>query len=207
MIGEVHAVEEKQLQRAACLARRNALSPEERATFSAAICRHLTELPALQTAQVIFSYMAAGSEADLTTFHRWALAQGKTLAFPVSWPQGRMEAYVPKDPESWARGRYGILAPIPERSRRLNPQELDAVILPCVGFDAAGRRLGHGGGYYDRYLPQCPRAFRVLVAFEAQRLDAVAVDTHDQRVQAVVTELGAVLTPSGLDTHAPDKIY
>ncbi len=193
MTGEVHAVEEKQVQRAACLARREALSSEERTAYSTAICRHLTELPALQTAKVIFSYMAAGSEADLADFHRWAAEAGKTLAFPVSYPQGRMEAYVPKGPESWERGRYGILAPIPECSTRFDPQELDAVILPCVGFDAVGHRLGHGGGYYDRYLPQCPRAFRVLVAFEAQRLDAVAVDPHDQSAQALVTELGTVL--------------
>ncbi len=181
---------EKEAQRALALTRRRSLSEDVRKAFSAAICRHLTELPAIQMAQVIFSYMAAGSEADLADFHHWATQAGKTLAFPVSWPQGRMEAYVPKDPESWARGKYGILAPIPEYSRRLDPQELDTVILPCVGFDAAGRRLGHGGGYYDRYLPQCPRAFRVLVAFEAQRLDDVAVDAHDQSAQALVTELG-----------------
>ncbi len=198
---------EKEAQRALALERRRSLSEDVRRAHSAAICRHLMELPVLQTAKVIFSYMAAGSEADLAGFHRWALEQGKTLAFPVSYPQGRMEAYVPEGPESWERGRYGILAPIPERSTRLDPQELDAVILPCVGFDAAGRRLGHGGGYYDRYLPQCPQALRVLVAFEAQRLDAVAVDLHDQRAQALVTELGAVLIPSGLDTDAPDKIY
>ncbi len=197
MTGEVFAVEEKHVQRAGCLARREALFPEARATFSAAICRHLIELPALQTAQVIFSYMAAGSEADLTAFHRWALEQGKMLAFPVSYPQGRMEAYVPEGPESWARGRYGIPAPIPERSTRLDPQELDAVILPCVAFDAAGRRLGHGGGYYDRYLPQCPQALRVLAAFEAQRLDTVAVDTHDQSAQALVTELGIQIDLTG----------
>ncbi len=198
---------EKEAQRALALERRRGLSEDVRRAHSAAICRHLIELPALQTAKVIFSYMAAGAEADLADFHRWALEAGKTLAFPVSYPQGRMEAYVPEGPENWARGRYGILAPVPERSRRLDPQELDAVILPCVGFDAAGRRLGHGGGYYDRYLPQCPQAFRVLVAFEAQRLDAVAVDSHDQRAQALVTELGTVLDPSGLDTDAPDTIY
>ncbi len=184
---------EKEAQRALALERRRSLSEDVRRAHSAAICRRLTELPAIQTAKVIFSYMAAGAEADLTDFHRWAAEAGKTLAFPVSYPQGRMEAYVSKGPESWARGRYGILAPIPERSTRLDPQELDAVILPCVGFDAAGRRLGHGGGYYDRYLPLCPQAFRVLAAFEAQRLDAVAVDPHDQQAQAVVTESGAVL--------------
>ncbi len=184
---------EKERQRALALERRRGLFEDVRKAHSTAICRHLTELPALQTAKVIFSYMAAGAEADLAAFHRWAAEAGKTLAFPVSYLQGRMEAYVPKGPESWVRGRYGILAPIPERSTRVEPQALDAVILPCVAFDAVGRRLGHGGGYYDRYLPQCPRAFRVLVAFEAQRLDAVAVDPHDQPAQALVTESGAVL--------------
>lgn len=188
---------EKEYQRTLALERRRSLSEDVRRAHSAAICRYLIELPALQTAQVIFSYMAAGAEADLAAFHRWAAQAGKTLAFPVSYPQGRMEAYVPEGPESWARGRYGILAPVPERSRRLDPQELDAVILPCVAFDAAGRRLGHGGGYYDRYLPQCSRAFRVLVAFEAQRLDTVAVDTYDQSAQALVTELGIQIDLTG----------
>lgn len=188
---------EKELQRVLALERRRSLSEDVRRTRNAAICRHLAELPALQAAKVIFSYMAVGSEADLTAFHRWAEARGKTLAFPVSYPQGHMEAYVPNGPESWARGRYGVPAPIPERSRRLDPRELDAVILPCVAFDARGRRLGHGGGYYDRYLPQCPQAFRVLVAFEAQRLDAVVTGPHDQNVQALVTELGTVCLTYG----------
>lgn len=198
---------EKETQRVLALARRRGLSEDVRRTHSAAICRHLAELPQLQAARRVLSYMAVADEADLTAFHRWAVAQGKALAFPVSYSQGRMEAYVPEGPESWARGRYGIPAPVPERSQRLDPQELDAVILPCVAFDALGRRLGRGGGYYDRYLPQCPQAFRALAAFEAQRLDAVVTVPHDQSVQVLVTELGAVLPASGLDRDGPDTIY
>lgn len=182
---------EKEVQRALALARRRALTAAERSMHSAAICERLATLPILQNAKRILSYMATSDEADLSAFHTRAAGEGKTLAFPVSDPSGHMAAYVPVGPDSWQRGRFGILAPIPEFSRLMLPEELDAVILPCVAFDGHGRRLGHGGGYYDRYLPQCPRAARVLVAFEVQRLEFVAVDEHDQNAHEVVTELGA----------------
>ncbi len=183
-------MEEKETARRSCLARRRALSPEARAERSESICRWLTGLPALQGARRILSYRAAGDEADLTAFHAWAGGQGKTLAFPVSYPGGHMEAYIPRGPDSWERGRFGIWAPVPERSCPAGAESLDAVILPCVGFDGAGRRLGHGGGYYDRYLPRCPQAVRVLAAFEVQRLDRVPTERCDQGAEIVVTEQG-----------------
>lgn len=200
-------MEAKKTQRQACLAQRRSLSAEERTTQSAAICAHLATIPTLCQAKVILSYQAVEDETDLSVFHAWALEQGKTLAFPVSYPGGRMEAYVPLSPEGWEQGRYGILSPIPERSRLVEPGELDAVILPCVGFDGQGRRLGHGGGYYDRYLPQCPQAARVLVAFEVQRLERVETVTTDQSVHTLVTEQGVFSAPVILDSGGPGKIY
>lgn len=181
---------EKEAQRALALARRRALTAAERATHSAAICEHLATLPILQNAKRILSYMATPDEADLSAFHTRAAGEGKTLAFPVSGPDGRMAAYVPHGPDSWEEGRFGIRSPLPECSRLMAPEELDAVILPCVAFDSQGRRLGHGGGYYDRYLPQCPHAARVLVAFEVQRLDRITTEPTDQRTPVAVTERG-----------------
>lgn len=182
--------EEKAAQRERCLTGCQGLSAQQRSEFSAAICRYLEDLPALQGANVILSYRATELEADLTAFHTWATGQGKILAFPVSYSGGRMVAYAPHGPESWERGRYGIWSPVPERSEPVAPDRLDAVILPCVGFDALGGRLGHGGGYYDRYLPRCPQAVRILAAFEVQRLEAVAAGPYDQGAHVVITELG-----------------
>ncbi len=183
-------MEEKEAQREACLARRRALSPADRARNSAAICRWLESLSALAEAGTILSYLATAEEADLSAFHAWALAKGKRLAFPVSGAEGRMEAYLPRTAGDWERGRFGILAPVPARAERVAPEALDAVILPCVGFDDRGGRLGHGGGYYDRYLPRCPQAETVLAAFGVQRLERVALGPEDRPVRWLVTESG-----------------
>lgn len=197
----------KHIQREHCKTRLHELLAGERANHSVAICEYLSALPIFQEAKTILSYRATELEADLSAFHAWAVERGKTLAFPVSYPGGHMEAYVPNGPESWERGRYSILSPVPERSRLVEPGELDAVILPCVGFDGQGRRLGHGGGYYDRYLPQCPRAVRVLAAFEVQRLERVETGATDQSVHTLVTEQGVFSVPVILDSGGPGKIY
>ena len=95
---------------------------------------------------------------------------------------------MPDTPDAFVKGKFDILSPDPKRSRIIPPEEIDVVLVPCVGFDEAGMRLGHGGGYYDRYLPRCPRATKILLAFEAQKLDAVCVGENDVAMDFIVTE-------------------
>lgn len=187
-IRAAHPARCKRRQRALCLARRRGLDPRDREAYSAAICAKLRDLPALRDAQTVLSYLPTWDEPDLTAFHRWLEAQGKALAFPVVGPDGSMEAMIPQGEAALEPGPYGILRPVPAKSRRVDPAELDAVIVPCVGFDGQGGRLGHGGGYYDRYLPRCPRALHILTAFEVQRLPAVASQRTDRPIPLVVTE-------------------
>ena len=178
-------------QRETCLKAREALSPEQRQLLDQKICRRLQELPQVKEAETILSYMAVGEEADLSNFHDWVRAQpDKTLAFPISGPDGQLLAAVPLGEESWEMGLYRIPTPIPERSRLLKPEELDLVIAPCVGFDRRGGRLGHGGGYYDRYLPRCSRAVTVQTAFEVQALDEAEEEPWDWPIDLTVTEAG-----------------
>ena len=178
----------KDRQRNQCLAARRELSIAEREAYSHTICQTLTTLGPVIRAQMIFSYMATWDEVDLSGFHEWASARGKQICFPVTYPRGLMDAAVPDTPDAFIKGKFDILSPDPERSRIIQPEEIDVVLVPCVGFDKAGMRLGHGGGYYDRYLPRCPHAAKILVAFEAQRLDAVCAGENDVTMDFIVTE-------------------
>ena len=69
-------------------------------------------------------------------------------------------------------------------------EQLDLVLVPCTAFDADCYRVGMGKGYYDRYLPRCTRAVKIGIALEVQRVPRAAVDAHDQRLDAYVTERG-----------------
>ena len=178
-------------QREQCLRAREGLTPAQRQLLDQRICARLQSLPQVQQAKTILSYMAVGEEADLSNFHDWVREQpDKALAFPISGPEGKMSVAMPMDEDSWEIGLYKIPVPIPERSRLLDPEELDLIIVPCVGFDRHGGRLGHGGGYYDRYLSRCPRAVTVQVAFEAQALEEAAMEAWDYPIDLTVTEAG-----------------
>lgn len=181
--------EAKQTQRKAGRAARKALGPEERKAANAALCAFLWQLAAVQNAQTILLYAAFGFEADLAAFAAEAAAQGKTLAYPVCGEAYSLTAAVP-GPDSWEMGQYGIRTPILSRSEILLPEALDLVLVPCTAFDADCFRVGMGKGYYDRYLPRCKNAVKIGIAFEAQRVEHAAVDEHDQRLDAYVTERG-----------------
>ena len=91
----------------------------------------------------------------------------------------------------WRVGPHGIREPVD--ALRMDPGEVDAVVVPGVAFDAYGRRLGHGGGHYDRLLLDMARSrgrspFRGGLAFDFQMFDRVPVDEWDVPVDAVVTE-------------------
>ena len=179
----------KQAQRQEALAARRRLSREERDAFSAAICRRLLELPDVRRAKTILSYQALTDEVDLR-----ALADhvGARVAYPRCLGGGVMEARLPVGPLK--PGPFGILEPDPATSILLGPEEFDLVLLPCVAFDRFGHRLGHGAGYYDRYLPRCGKAKTILVAFDAQRLEHIATEEHDRNADMIVTET-EIMTP------------
>lgn len=185
---EQHIFLNKAEQRKFILDRRRSMTGAELSGKSSAICARLLALPQLQNAGLILSYMPTYDEADVGELNRRLAEAGKHVCYPVTAGGGLMSAYEPESPDAFAEKRYGILEPVIERSRRIEPADIDAIILPCVAFDHQLRRLGHGAGYYDRYLPLCKKAVKIAAAFSLQELEEVICDSCDVPVDLVVTE-------------------
>jgi 5-formyltetrahydrofolate cyclo-ligase len=171
-------------------AQRDALDPDERARRSAALCLQLGQLDCVRRGSLIVGYHAFGSEADVAGALRDAHRNGAALALPRVEADGLLSLRAWRPGDALEPNRWGI----PEPLREATEVALDAVsvvLVPALGVDPGGVRLGYGGGYYDRLLPRLARAVRVGVAFELQVLGALDAEAHDARVDWVVTETGA----------------
>ncbi|MFO1204427.1 MAG: 5-formyltetrahydrofolate cyclo-ligase [Burkholderiales bacterium] len=186
------SVESKRALRTALVALREQLSPAVRAAFSRRITHTLLALPEYRRARVVMAYMSMGAEFETEAFVQRALADGKRLVLPrVNRGERRLDLFAVSDLEAeLAPGVWGILEPLPERCATVAATAVDFVLVPGLGFDGDGGRLGYGGGFYDRLLVAMTTATRVAAAFSAQVVDAVPMTAHDQRVELVVTEDG-----------------
>lgn len=134
-------------------------------------------------------YQPIGREMPVSRLVEAALAEGKRLALPRCERRGVMHARLwDGAAESLVRSKFGILEPVPS-APVIPPVELDLVVIPGVGFDREGYRLGWGGGFYDRYLPGVGGA-KVGIAFGVQIVDRLPREAHDVQLDGVVTEAG-----------------
>ena len=205
------ALTRKAAQRKKATAARRALAVETRTEKSRRISGFMYEYlqtlkkeradAGLPPVRIIFSYAAAWDEADLSGFHRRARAEGIRIAFPLCHGAGIMEAVIPgeNEKEYWRTGAYGIKEPVPELAVPVKPEDIDLVIIPCVAFDGKGGRLGHGAGYYDRYLPKLREdAVMVLAAFEEQRLPEIVMEETDVRIPVCISDLACENRSTGV---------
>ncbi len=179
-------------QRAALLARRRALAEGERREVASRILAHLERLRSRLEGPVALYWPIRG-EVDLRGFAEELAAAGTVLALPVI-----VDRDAPMEFWRWRPGspmKVGIWKiPIPAEREPLRPRTL---LLPLVGFDAAGYRLGYGGGYYDRTLAGLrPRPFVIGVGYGFSRLGTIRPEPHDRRLDLVVTERGIERFPA-----------
>lgn len=162
------------------------LGPGERAAGSAAACAMLASLDLFANAQTVMLYFPLRSELDVSPLAR----AGKRVCVPrVDWESGAMTPALVGD---WDRGgvagKRGVRQPRPELPA-VDPTELDAVVVPGLGFDVNRNRLGRGGGFYDRFLARAlPRAAKVGIGFDVQIVEAIPIGPDDVRLDAVVTD-------------------
>lgn len=175
--------------------RRRAVPADVREAWGRRMADHYWSVPQLAAARRVMIYAAMEPEAPTEALARRLWAAGRTVCFPRLVPgrPGQMDV-VPAD--GWDKlvpGPFrGILEPPPD-APAIDPASLDAVVVPGVGFDRTGRRLGQGGGYYDRLLARLPRrVLRVGWGFSVQLVDRLPEEPHDQGMDLVITETGVL---------------
>lgn len=168
--------------------RRAAQSAAHLQSRSREICRRLLSLPQYAGAQDIFVYLPMPGEVCTHAFIAAAEAQGKRLSYPVCLRPGEMVAgrAHPKDME---RNRYGGMQPMAGRYVAIDPQALQLAIVPGLAFDPACNRMGHGAGYYDRFLCRAGAGLvKIGVCFAFQMVQALHAQPWDVPMDLVVTE-------------------
>ncbi|GAB4345835.1 MAG: 5-formyltetrahydrofolate cyclo-ligase [Candidatus Abyssubacteria bacterium] len=168
---------------------RSSLPHEEALTKSEQIAANLKRLPEYSVARTILFYVSAkGNEVNTHTLIGEALDRGIRVLVPVTdFDRKRLIISEIKSFHELAPARFGLLEPPADALRPIDPNEADVIIVPGVAFDTQCRRLGFGGGYYDRLLSTV-RAPAVALSYEGQFVDRVPVSSTDISVDIIVTE-------------------
>lgn len=161
---------------------------DDRRRSSEAIQRKVLRLTAFRRATTVCCYVALPYEVQTRRLIDEMLSRGKRVVVPVIRPRSkRLGLSELRDPEAeLAPGWRGV--PEPRKRRPVPAAKLDLVLVPGVAFDRRGHRLGHGLGYYDRFLARLPRRIPTVgLAYACQLLNRLPVAAHDRAVQTVLT--------------------
>ncbi len=178
---------QKQAARRAARQQLAQISPQEFSAIGAAMWQTLQAQPAWQSAESVFCFVGALHEPDTMPILQGALSAGKQLLVPRIAGPGQMQLVPLQSLGQLQPGAFGILEP---------PQALPAVpagsgvqlaVLPCLAATRGGARLGHGGGYYDRFLANYSGQ-RLILCPEALLAQSLPTGPLDEPAQAVLTE-------------------
>jgi 5-formyltetrahydrofolate cyclo-ligase len=177
---------------------RRSLNEHEQFRLSDRAIAHLARHRAFHAAQHIACYLSNDGEVDISPLIDQAWAMGKTVYLPVLSTNRRNHLhFLPyRAGDELLLNRFGIPEPVVRRRRVVDPMRLDLVLMPLVGFDSWGNRLGMGGGFYDRSFAflrkrRCWFKPRLLgVAYDFQEVAALSQNSWDVPLNGVVTETG-----------------
>lgn len=153
------------------------------------------ELDSYKEAGIIFVYSAMAKEIPTQGIIHTALNDGKKVALPKIRTSVKAGAkmdfvFINKDTE-YKNGVYGILEPV--SNEFIDVKDINdrvEMLIPGLCFDIKGRRIGYGGGYYDRYLTKCPKdkLHITALACEYQIFESLPFNENDKTVNLIVTE-------------------
>ena len=175
----------RKAKRVELLERRRALDFDDRKRYAKALTERLLGAVDLRAFEALGFYWPIRGEFDLRGIARGHLDAGGVAAVPVVVAKNEPVEFWSWEPGSpMQRGFWNI--PVPLERRCVTPEVL---VIPLVGFDAAGYRLGYGGGFYDRTLAALtPRPYCIGVGFDDSALETIHPQPHDIPMDVIVTE-------------------
>jgi len=179
----------RKAERSRLLAARKEPSREDYVSWSEAIELHLVAQLSRLPPRVLGAYWPHRDEYDPMPLAAWHAGLGGDVALPAVVMRGQPLEYRPWTPDApMAPGRFSFGIPEPVNGPVVTP---DLLLVPLLGFDAAGYRLGYGGGYFDRTLAAWTGRPRTIgVGFELGRMPTIQPQPHDIPLDAIVTEAG-----------------
>lgn len=193
-------VEAKRDLRRAMRAAREALGPDQREALTVGAVERLLSLPVFAhiEGRIVAGYVAFGGELSPAGALGITADSGGVVAFPrVSDTPPRLRFHKLEPGIRLRPGRFGISEP-PETAPEVRPGELTAMIVPGLAFDAAGRRLGFGGGYYDGVIDEARAGGAAVIgfAYDFQIVDRCPAGPDDRSVDMIVTDARVITCPT-----------
>ncbi len=183
--------EKKAALRSKMLAKRSALSADECKHLSEIICDRFLSSAEYRGAKTILLYKAYNNEVDTDLIFEKAIADGKTVAYPVSGivdGEPEMTFYITEDLLKFAEGYKGIKEPDTKAGAKPFTGKADVCVAPGVVFDRHCHRIGYGKGFYDRYINKQSPCKVIALAYEIQMADDFDTEECDRLVDMVITD-------------------
>lgn len=167
--------------------KRKQLSKKEVIEKSKQIKKRLFTMKEFQQASTILFYVSYDNEVYTHDMIKECISD-KKIAVPISDKKNR--CLILSELDSWddlESGSYGILEPRKEKIKEISIGKIDIIIVPGVGFDLNGHRIGHGKGYYDNLLKNS-KALHIGLAYDWQIVRHIPIEEHDVLMDKIVTE-------------------
>lgn len=173
----------KQALRAQIREKKRAMTEEEIVSRSMALTEKFLSTDAYRQAKTIYGYLSYNQEVRTGPLLAQVLKDGKAMAVPKVCGE-EMRFILMTDLDAVAKGYAGIPEPIADGPIAQDPTAL--VLMPGLAFDRQGRRLGYGGGFYDKFLAAEPNHPKIALCYDFQLLPALETDSHDIPVDLVI---------------------
>ena len=185
--------------------RKDAMVPEDRLFKSHRICRHLMEI--IRDGETVMVYTSKEKEVNTVPLISTLFEHGNPVVVPIIVKEDvSLRLSYLRDFSALVPSTFGVPEPIGSEIPAA-AEDIGTIILPMLGFDRKGGRIGYGAGYYDRFLSKNRNLRKIGIAFACQEVDGLPVDENDIRMDCIITEDGIVYpdgTVSGGDQRHRD---